>query len=232
MPDDESAELPHWLPGVTAAASIVGAFFPPTAPLSAGLQYLDQRRARQTAKLRAMGDAARDAYGGTLEQLLDTVNSDERLQWMLDTAMDAASRAATLQKTRALGRALAEGALVSDDARLDQAALMMRIISDVEPIDCRVLALFSDLRHGRRDVPPEDLAIGASSGFPACLYGDAVAGLAGIDPVVLDAPLGVLRRHGLIAQGVIDANRGAAWCITDLGERLLDYLQENRSRDA
>jgi hypothetical protein len=37
-------------------------------------------------------------------------------------------------------------------------------------------------------------------------------------------PLSVLRRHGLIADAGIDANERTAWCITDLGVRLLDYL--------
>jgi hypothetical protein len=246
MADEETedqAAVPGWLPGAKAGLTLLalGAAAPsmPAGVQSAAvalgilpafLEYIQDAPGRAWSRLKAATDEAVDVFGDDPEQLLARIRSNDRLLWLFDTTVDAAARASTKQKARALGRALAEGALASDDSRLDQAALMTRILSDVEPIDIRVVALLSDLRHGR-NVPPEDVAVPASNGFPACLYGDDLAGLAGLDAVVVDGPIGVLRRHGLIAEGVIDANRGAAWCITDLGDRLLDYLQREDHRD-
>ena len=233
--EDES-ELPWWVPGAKAGLTLL-ALGAAAAGMPAGMQsaalavgilpafleYIQDAPRRAWSRVKEATDEAVDVFGNDAEQLLERIRSNDRLLWLFDGTVDAAARASTEQKARALGRALAEGALASDDAQLDQAALMTRIISDVEPIDIRVLEVFSDLRHGR-SLPPEDVAVPASNGFPACLYGDDLAGLASLDPVVVDGPLGVLRRHGLIAEGVIDANRGAAWCVTELGDRLLDYL--------
>jgi len=201
-------------PEVQAAAVALGV-------LPVFLDYLSDVPRRAWRRVKVATDEATDRLGDA-EELLRRIRSDDLLLWQFDTTVEAAASASTEQKARALGRALAEGALADNDAGRVQAALMTRIISDVEPIDLRVLAGFSDLRHGR-NVPPD--AENDRDGNPAYLWLEDVAQVAGLDPVLVVAPLSVLLRHGLIDEGVISANRGSAWCITDLGDRLLDYLR-------
>jgi hypothetical protein len=242
MADEETEEqsgVPQWLPAVKgwSALAALGASAPGLPPgvqsaavalgvLPVFLEYIQDAPRRAWLRVKAATDEAADRFGDA-EKLLERISSDGRLLWLLDTTVDAAARASTEQKARALGRALAEGALANDDARLDEAALMTRIIADVEPIDVRVLARLSDLRHGR-NVPPE--AEPAANALPAHLRTDGLARVAGLDPVVLDGSLGVLQRHGLIGS-VIGAASGGGWHITDLGDRLLDYLPREDRRD-
>jgi hypothetical protein len=225
MPDDESTELPDWLPAVNAIASIVGAFFPPAAPLSAGLQYLDVRRARQIDKLRTMGEAARATYGGTAEKLLDRINGDERLQWMLDTAMDAAARAATHQKAKALGNALGNGALAKDDAQVDEAAQMLRIVADLDPVHVRVLDLLWKITYteelhvdGVRR-PGDDQALP-----PSIMIPDLARHTRGLSEVGLEGAVAVLQRHGLV--GIVPGLGGlGGWYTTNVGNAVLRFVR-------
>jgi hypothetical protein len=232
---EDRSEVPGWVPGAKAgltllALGVAAPGLPPevqSTALAVGilptfLEYIQDTSKRAWSRVKAASDEAVDVFGDA-EQLLERITSDDRLLWLLDSTVDAAARASTEGKARALGRALAEGALANDDARFDEAALMSRIINDVEPIDLRVLARLSDLRHGRH-VPSE--AGPAADGFPAYLWTVDLARVAGLDPVVVDGPLGLLQRHGLIGQAVISPNEdeGTGWCITDLGDHLLDYL--------
>ncbi|MGH9252022.1 MAG: hypothetical protein ACRD0W_21270, partial [Acidimicrobiales bacterium] len=213
------------------------------------LEYMQDAGQRAWSRVKAASDEAADVFGDA-EQLLERISSDDRLLWLLDTTVDAAARASTEQKARALGRALAEGALASDDARIDEAQFMARVLADVETIDVRVLANLSGLRdlhneyveargHNEHVEAPglvslnprqqmmADFSVRDMEGNPTYLRSDGLAFLTGLDPALMDGPLSVLRRHGLIADAVIDANEGTAWCITDLGDRLLDYLPGN-----
>jgi hypothetical protein len=201
-------------PGVQSAAIAVGI-------VPAFLELLQDASRQALFRLAAASDEAVAVFGDDVEQLLERIGSNDRLLWLFGTTMDAAAVASTDQKARALGRALAEGALAKDDARFNEAALMARIIADVEPIDVRVLARLSDLRHGR-NVPPE--AEPAANALPAHIRTDDLARVVGLDPVVLDGSLGVLQRHGLMGS-VLGFGSGGGWHITDLGDRLLDYLR-------
>jgi hypothetical protein len=258
MADEETedqAPLPEWLPaakGLSALAAL-GAAAPGMPPgvqaaavalgvLPAFLEYIQDAPRRGWRRVKAATDEAADRFGDA-EELLERIASDERLLSLLDTTVDAAARASTEQKARALGRALAEGALASDDAKIDEAAFMARVIADVETIDIRVLANFAALRDLHesgvaRGFPtvksPEltprqhmlaDLSVPDSEGNPMYLRSDGLPLLAGLDPVLMGGPLNVLRRHGLITDAAIE-DRDPAWRITDLGVRLLEYLPE------
>jgi len=234
---DDQLDVPESVPGTKLGLTLLTfALAAPGVPatvqstalavgiLPAFLDYLQDASQRAWSRVKAASDEATDVFGDA-EQLLERISSDDRLLWLLDSTVEAAARASTEQKARALGRALAEGALAKDDARLDQAALMTRIISDVEPIDLRVLACLSNLRHSRNVRPEAGPASGY--GYPAYMWTVDLALVAGLDPVVVDGPLGVLQRHGLIGQQAVigdSEGKGAGWCITDLGDRLLDYL--------
>ena len=78
------------------------------------------------------------------EDLLERIMEDERLADLFRATMEAAVRAGDEQKLRALGRALARGALATDDAEFDDAQLVLRTVGQMEPIDLRALVMLTE----------------------------------------------------------------------------------------
>jgi hypothetical protein len=213
--------------GFTIAGLVAGSTVAPeqlqAAALSFGvsaglLDYILDVPQRAIRKVKVATDEAAGLYGDA-EALMARVVSDERLLWQFDATVSAASTAATDQKAKALGRALAEGALAVDDAAIDQAGMMTRILADLETIDVRVLARLTDLKLGRNVPPAAQLA---DERRPAHLYFEDLAELTRLDQLALLGPVNVLRRHGLIMDLI--GGRGG-WYATALGVRIIEYLR-------
>jgi hypothetical protein len=222
-----------WTPEMRAAFNLAAAFFPPIAVIPVGMDYLRERAERQSQRIAAMSDEAAASYPGTVDELLARLRSDERLQAIFDEAVDASARASTQAKARTIGRALASGALAADDAAVDEALLMMRVIRDLEPVDFRVLAHLARLTN-----PP----VGAPrpTGLGLEFDGDdevghiTAAGLAhemgGAQMLMsVEASMPVLQRHGLV--GSVIRYDSTGWRAIAFGLMILNYVSRHATTD-
>jgi len=232
MSDEIEPAGEEWLPGAKLLITLLGlaagvaggpdklaAIAPALGVSAAMLDYIQDTPVRALRKVKVATDEAAQRYGDP-DRLLARISEDERLLWQFDSTVGAASRAATDQKARALGRALANGALARDDAKIDEAAFVTRVLADLEPVDVRVLAVLVDLAHGR-NVPPE--AQPADERRPAHLYYQDLATITGVSRLILGGPLAALRRHGLVMD-LIGGKGG--WYATALGDHIIEYLRE------
>ena len=111
-----------------------------------GQQVADFQRDRYVLALhrqRLVAEAAAEATGWTPEELLEAVAADEHLGDMLLRALEAARRSGVEEKLRALGRAVATGALATDDADVDTAELLIRTLDDLEAPEIRRLVSYT-----------------------------------------------------------------------------------------
>jgi len=210
-------------PEVKALVSVLSAFVPPLAVIPAFDTYMQDRRDRQVRKLRAMDAAATKVYPGPPNELRDRLQSDERLRSMVDTAMDAAVRASTEAKARAIGRALVSGALAADDAQVDEAAQNLRIVVDLEAIDVRVLDHLTKLTWSLPPAPVATLVFDDNKALGHILA-SGLAAQVGISIPAANGALAVLQRHGLA--GTVIRGDGTGWRTIPFGEQLLSFLRD------
>jgi hypothetical protein len=95
---------------------------------------LRRRRAERVYELAAV------EAGISPEELLQRILGDERLLGLAAAVVAAASETALDAKIRALGRALATGALAADEAVVAEQRLLVNILADLEAPHVRLLA--------------------------------------------------------------------------------------------
>jgi hypothetical protein len=147
------------------------------------------------------------------DELGDRINATERTQLLAGYALSAATRTSWEDKVRTLGRSLAAGLLVDDDAQIDTEQLIISAIADIEAPHLALLEFLVCWEPGR-DVsrPPIDgpLDIPAHSYRLSPELGWRVQNRAWtIRKIGLNRPriapvvpslLGTLERHGLAVQ--------------------------------
>jgi hypothetical protein len=160
--------------------------------------------------------------GMSPEELLQRILADQRLMDLAVLAVTAASETALDAKIQALGRALATGALATDEAVVDQQRLLVGILADLEAPHLRVLAQLAEPSpDGRMAELPDRMAPRPRWSF------DKLAAMLPTMQGVLEPVLRVLEAHGL-AGDVGDAiSTGINQCwITDAGLLCLGLLAE------
>lgn len=187
-------------------------------------KYIDDRRQRQQARLDVFADAAEDASGMSFEALLEKGEEDDARSDLTREVLEQAAATVASSKMRALGRALALGLLAEDDAAVDEVAMMLNALADLEVPHIRVLnRLYAE---GTRYDGIEDYEL-------ALMFRNGTT--------VLYPILKTLERHGLAGELArsardrplpehADPDRTRTWAIWDFGilliEKLLDEGRE------
>jgi adenylate kinase len=229
MSDDLPTRPPLWTPEVKAALNVAAAFVPPLVVVPAFLDYLEDWRERQAIRMTQMSDAAAEAYPGSPQELLERLQADAQVLAMLDTALAASARASTEDKARALGRALANGALARDDAKIDEAAQMLRIIADLEPIEVRTLDALLRIGYGEGQEPSALTQHELGRRPPQKINTDDLTERmgGGLSLASVDGAISVLYRHGLVETSSGLYGWSPKWWISDLGVAVLAFLQDS-----
>jgi hypothetical protein len=95
----------------------------------------------------ALSEALLTAHA-SIEEFLNTIGSDPARLNLLAETIDAAARSNLDAKVRMLGAALGSGALAQDAARVDEAALKVRVLGELEAPHLKVLdAIDKGSRH-------------------------------------------------------------------------------------
>lgn len=93
---------------------------------------------RQQRRLASLHDGI--AADIAIELFLDRLVIDERVSEMFERAAESAARSSSRDKVRLLARVLAQAATADDEARVDEAEQLLRVVVEVDPIDLRALA--------------------------------------------------------------------------------------------
>lgn len=144
--------------------------------------------------------------GSTPEEFADQIRQDEHRRLLGGIAFSAGSRTRNKKKIRGLGRALADGVLAEDDAKIDEAHLILRAIDDLEAPHIAVLDRLVNYRPGvyagdqeyrassrLEDGPRDSWLPKARPSWTVHEFDRANPGLRGSIPSLL----GTLQRHGL-----------------------------------
>ncbi|MCO7219576.1 hypothetical protein [Klenkia sp. PcliD-1-E] len=147
---------------VDPVAGLVAAGFVPALELAVG-RYQRQRADNVDG---ALTEATR-VSGKTADQLLNVLSSDPVRLSMLAEALTAAAYSAYPERTRALGRALASGALAEDEATVDAERHWVRLLSRIEAPHLRVLVYLNGLPEKGEETDPkrEGRHVAAASGI-------------------------------------------------------------------
>ncbi|SNR95427.1 hypothetical protein SAMN06272737_14612 [Blastococcus mobilis] len=168
-------------------------------------------------------DEAAEASGLRIDNLLDRLAADPARLVFLSEALTAAARSTFSERVRALGRALASGALADDEARVDEERLWVAILAGVEAPHLRILR---QLMLPRDQQPygttPQQLTLAEAAGVSYVMAGHLLADL---------------ERHGLASwrwgetypQSYREAQGASAsekfWQPTSLTPELLDRFR-------
>lgn len=182
-----------------------------------GQPLADFRRDRYTLEMhraRVVAEEVAAATGWSPAELLEQVASDERLGDVLVRTIEAARRSGVEAKLRALGRAVASGALAADDAEVDIAELLVRTLDDLEAAEIRALLAYESTTMNRtREWFPR----GDDAGDPVARAVDASLERHGLIEVLAHAR----EKSYHLGGPQIDEQRR----LTAFGRRLLDLLQ-------
>lgn len=85
------------------------------------------------------------------DALIDQMTRDTRRLLLLRDALNGAAATALQSKARAMGQAIANGALTADDAKVDDEAFIVRALADLEGPHFQVLAR---IQSGTARIPP------------------------------------------------------------------------------
>jgi hypothetical protein len=189
-----------------------------TAIMTAAVQRLGKRRTEHAAD--TLIDAA-DAAGLPLAEFMDRAVSNDRRHELFARSLGIAQDTALRDKRRALGRALAVGAM-GDDARIDEELLFMRAVDDLDEMHIRLL--------GRARLLSDSQVYAGLAGWTPSIIVQADPGLA----PGIGALLGALELHGLIEQPPVrgalpprgPSNEQMFYLITDAGRAFLSRLAD------
>ena len=180
-------------------------------------QYRVDRFEQQKRRAEQLGDAASELLDP--EELFRRIREDERLADMFEEAVAAAVASSSEDKIRLLGRALAAGALATDEAKIDAMQEMIRVASELEAVDIRALIFFGS---------------GSSTRDPDWDLKDQLQ----YDPATARIVVARLERLGLFgseSSGWVSfpedkddhsVEVDAEWVVTVAGERVLEVLGE------
>jgi len=130
---------PSWKhPGLRADVEFVVSLVSPERA-KAAMKWADSWHHTAEDRARTAFEEATEAASVSADELLEAIMADEALTDLFRMAMEQAARTGSQQKLEALGKALAHGALLKDDAHFDQAQLRLRTIGEMEAADIRVL---------------------------------------------------------------------------------------------
>ncbi len=192
------------------APGVMGAMFQPVvAQVLDAFRSIGRRRIKHSAE--TLLDAA-DAADLPLPEFVSRATATDARHELTARVLLAAQDTARRDKRRALGRALAAG--VVDDARIDEELMFVRAMDDIDAWHIELLD------HMANNAAP-------SPGWSALTAVEAVPIIAD----VVNAVLGALELHGLIAPTLPQISRGpnagqAFYNITNSGRRFLDRLHE------
>jgi hypothetical protein len=158
-----------------------------------------------------------------LDELRRRLTADPRRLQLTAAALSAAAATALDAKIRVLGRALATGAIATDDATVDEQQLLVAAMADLEAPHVRVLNQLSIQHAGYWG--PKTLT-GQAHGWSPHDLATQVPGIA----AVLQPILTVLAGHGLIMDTGVgtwgySAGESQRWVLTDYGKRCLAELE-------
>jgi hypothetical protein len=174
------------------------------------LQYLASRalglRRRQAEEVL---EIAAHESAQTVDDLLARLTANPSRLQLAAAAVTAAAETALQAKVRALGRALATGALAADDAEVDEQRFLVDTLRDLEAPHVRVLDQISRRREGH---DPE--------ATPRWAQYKLAPRLPGIAPV-LEPVLSILAGRALITK--LDRK----WALTEFGKHCLTLLMES-----
>jgi len=185
-------------PSLTAAAIQVAANLVPVVggAMAAALAYADELDRWRIAQ---MTEAARAEAGGD-DRLLERLRSDDRFIDMVVVAVEGARRTAWEAKRILLGRVL--GQAFTDDADIDDAAMLLTTLKAIEAPHVRILA---GVALGRlRESGPTPPGLPPAQRLP-------------------EPYRAALLSHGLVDNANWDSEVNS---VTPYGHRLLDYLRQ------
>lgn len=158
--------------------------------------------------------AAAAAAGLTHDKLMDTLADEDELHPLLRQVLEAAERTGDIRKLRTLGTVLGE-AVTSRPRRVDEAAIIVAALRDLEPAHVRVLEL---LQQPGPDETPNTEAT------QAWLPQSVAQNLPEVMPSLVAACLNALTRHGL-ATTRATWNGGSRYELTEFGQVMIDVLR-------
>lgn len=157
------------------------------------------------------------------EELLERLTGNSARLLLLGNALNAAAQSTYEERVRALGQALASGALAADDARVDEEQIWVTVMADIEVPHLRIIEYLM------RDHPDR-------SG-PMVTQQDTLAQVSGASYLMTSRLLATLERHGLARSRLGSSypraypeSRGASgseewWQRGELTEPLLDRFR-------
>ncbi len=154
--------------------------------------------------------------GGTVQELVDDLNSSPAKQEMLVKALELA-RSASLEKKRiAIASSLAAGAAAASEAEVAEESAILRILADIDLVDIQVLDALSQPRSQawKAGYLGEHLYLVED-------FSELLPALTGLVPRIL----AVLAANGLVIATEVEGLSGPgfqAWQITTAGRGLLD----------
>jgi hypothetical protein len=193
--------------------------------LEALINFLGLRfeRARRKAN-RVVADAAAQT-GVSEDQLIEMAEQSPQKTELAVEAINAATRATTEQKLRALASSLARG-VQGDDNTAAQERITVAALTDLEPLHVAVMmCLLSQPPTFKSENEWQE----AMRNRPSCAYGWLPSEVSERLPEVaqiIDAVFASLNRYGLVIDSAIGtAGYNARYAVTDFGCRCLGYLE-------
>jgi hypothetical protein len=200
------------------------------------VDYAEASRARAGRRVEEMALTAVEASGLDAEELLGRIAESEQLSVLFAIAVEAARRSQLQAKVRALGRAVASGALAADEATVDEAQLVAATLATLEAPHIRALLLLSK---AKSDGPSDEAGKPTETGkadVPTALkptrertVAELIRKGLGTTVEASEAILAILANNGLVW---LDPPGFAGWGLTAYGARILLVLDDHgRTRE-
>lgn len=109
--------------------------------------YRQERFEREQRRAETLRESIEESL--SMADLLEAMRGDERIEQMFRDAVQSAMASTSEDKIHLLGRAVATGALAGDASKIDEAAVLLRLASELDPVDLRALLQFSRMRGNR-----------------------------------------------------------------------------------
>lgn len=185
-----------------------------------GLRFESARR----KATRVVTDAAAQS-GVSEDQLIEMAEQSSQKTELAVEAINAATRATTEQKLRALGSSLARG-VQGDDNTAAQERITVAALTDLEPLHVAVMkCLLSQPPMFKSEKEWQEAMSNHPSGAYGWLSSEVSDRLPEATPII-DAVFASLNRHGLIIDTAIGTlGYKARYAVTDFGRRCIEWLE-------
>lgn len=199
------------------------------------LEWSERHLTRAAARLEAALEEAERASRMPATELMARISESDQLLAMLTTLVETAVRTSLESKVRLMGRALGSGAIAQDDAEVDEAQLLLRVLADLEPAELRILEFVHSLRDyvpteraadGNGWMGPGGIVLWGEQSAPG-LKRETISHQTGMSSEAVAGSLAVLRRTGLVeTSGLSFLEPNAAHRISALGVKIRRLLAE------